>query len=179
MKYYKKLDLPGWEIVSQKTYNLLEKYEEKFLGTEDRRAIIYLDKIHYLRLVPEVLTIFKPYNLTIKTISAIRAISHDNLLHIDKLCESTYRINFPIKNCDNTYTKFYRVKDPSNSGWTHSNYPLTLFKDEDCVFEDEVTVDRPTMLNVRAPHKIVIGSDIFPRITVSFKFNEDISFLMD
>lgn len=187
MKYYKYLDVTGWEQIPDKTWAYLKQYTN-FANVDDKNWL-ELNLDHYKNFVPEIFEIFKPYNLTIDFIAAVKVCRPNTFIHVDTTEGTTYRVNVPVVNVDNTLTKFYTstvtpkqiiLKD----GKVIDNYKdysvnSILYKEEDCELAAELCVDRPVILNVKEPHKVSLPNKVYPRITLTIKFNEDIAYLIE
>lgn len=187
MKYYKYIDVDNWQDIPYKTRRYLRIYTN-FAGVDDKNWLD-LDLDHYRKFVPEVFEIFKPYNLTIDFIAAIKICRPSSFIHVDTTNGTDHRVNIPVSNYLNTLTKFYSSNvEPKKISLTDGKiadsieeYTVSsiLYKEEDCSLLDEVCVDKPVILNVKVPHRVVLPDRIYPRITLTIKFNEDISKLIE
>lgn len=187
MKYFKYLPTNGWESIPEKTWNYLVEHTD-FSGIDDKNWLD-LDLDHYRIYVPEIFEIFKPYNLTIDFVAAIKICRPNTFIHIDTTEDTTYRVNIPVLNYLGTSTKFYRsnvqpkqiiLKDGEViESFTNYSVNSILFKEDDCELVTEVCVDKPVILNVKVPHKVSLPNRVYPRITLTIKFKEDITGLIE
>lgn len=94
--------------------------------------------------------------------------------HIDSQ-DNYLALNFPLFNCENSYTAFYDLKDVDSiiddikpNGVI---YKKIVFNSQPKEI-DRYKLDRPIILNTKVPHKIFHNSQI-PRYAISFRFKED------
>ena len=175
MKYYRKLEVPKLgEIIS---------YARKYiLGNESvfqRKAgvnLIHLDPSFVLGS-EEIQYCLREYDLICVGAFAF-VMYHDNQcsIHSDSFIHDT-RLNIPVMNCEGTLTKFYDVPE-----WKIAHnvqgYEVKVAADPDkCIELAKVEIDRPTLLRVNTPHRVIVNK--IPRITISLYFNTDPTFILE
>jgi hypothetical protein len=96
---------------------------------------------------------------------------HDN--------NNTLAINFPLVNCENSFTEFWKSKeyDPTIR-YTSSNTPYIGFNRENCVKISEYTLTRPVVFNTSVPHS-VRNESTMPRLAISLRLINDPWHLVD
>ena len=117
---------------------------------------------------------------------AVAFVMYDNTqttIHIDvykPTHKNITRINVPILNTKNTFTRFYTGGDFSlytNPVTDITNYTLTGLAGLRLV--DKVEIDKPTVVKVNVPHDVKMDLEHVPRITLSLGFDRDPVFLLD
>lgn len=113
-------------------------------------------------------------SLVLRKIAVIRIEANDKgSVHIDTQ-KHFLALNFPILNCEDTYTGLYKVThgEPKIVSMTNG---LTYNTFDNCKFE-EITryniVDSAILFNTKIPHRVNNPTNS-ARITVSFRFDPD------
>jgi hypothetical protein len=176
MKYYKKLDINGWQNLSSEALTYVLQHPNIY----NRSAKISLMEIE----LPEALyhmpslNIFDVYDIKVSRV--LFYVMYDNSnsgIHSDCWPHNA-RINVPVLNCQSTYITFWSEviwKDSINAG----GQPLKIAVADCGKFEGMVEVDMPIVLLVNEPHKTIINKNKNrPRITLSLDFDKCPSFLI-
>jgi hypothetical protein len=106
----------------------------------------------------------------------------DVKIHIDnyKYKNVNARINIPILNTQNTFTRFYTggiFASVTNPLTNITALRLTDFNGLKLV--DKVEIDKPTVMRVNEPHDILKLNSEIPRITLTLGFDKDPVFLLE
>jgi hypothetical protein len=94
-------------------------------------------------------------------------------VHIDTQ-KNTLALNFPVVNCDNSYTSLYKINSgvakmiKMTNGLTHISFNKCDFTEIDRFYLKENAV----LFNTKIPHNVINLSDKL-RIAVSFRFVRD------
>jgi hypothetical protein len=176
MKTFKELDIKNWEDIASQVL-IYCQCNTRIYNREDGLSLIPLSGDIFLKIKPLIDHLFFPYSLTCtKAYVYVMYHSNDGSLHSDN-SEHHARINFPIFNCNDTYTEFYSVD--KSVYFKNSKYTIKLpAADADVKLINRVEIKQPTVLNVNAYHKVILNSDNRPRITLSLRFNRDPIFLL-
>jgi hypothetical protein len=176
MKYYKYLDLLGWEEVAEKIkiYLMLRPYlcDEVANGpwTNADLEELYVE-------IPELVKLFEPLNITINNVSFFTQSRKICNIHRDA-CTENFRINIPIINCEGSITRFFKSTKPPILTTQPNGIPYEIEDSSGCILVASAEVIKPTLLRVREPHQVVIFHANYPRITCTIKFNEDVEHLL-
>jgi hypothetical protein len=173
VNYYKKLEIDVGDIPAK-----LQKY------IEDRPELIkgtfsFLRKSEVYKEIPELEHLFKPLDLTIEFLAIVYyKFTHDTI-HVDNDTKQV-RINFPIANCEGTFTKWWKVTEPPEKRFTAvGGIPYDYYDPDKCQLMDQLELDGVYAIRVLEPHSVSALSEEKPRITVSIGFVEDIEYLLD
>ena len=93
--------------------------------------------------------------------------------HIDS-GESTLAINFPVINCNNVTTEFFKLES-NDLTIRHSkgtNLPYYHFDNNGKDAIASFSLTQPTLLNIKMPHSVVNNTEL-ERISLSFRFKKD------
>ena len=175
MKYYTYLDLPGWQLVSNKINHYLEARPNLWDEKSGAWAQADLTDIH--RDIPELAELFRPLNLTIRFVAFVTMSLKQLGIHRDGGVESC-RINIPIKNCEGSVTRFYTATKPPTVHTYPNGVSYRLEDAESCVHVASAEVIKPTLLRVHEPHSVNLFHENYPRITCTISFNEDLEHLL-
>jgi hypothetical protein len=177
MKYYKYLDLDHTEI-SDKIKNYFLTKNPEFIS-DNGQGSWRLAPINIHDEIPELTEFFKILNLTIEFVGFFVSFKNESSIHIDndnKPC----RINFPILNCEDTETLYYKIKKIDYINETQkNNLTYKLLKKENCEIVDKFVLNKPVLMRVLEPHQVVVNSNNFPRVSCTVQFTEDISHLLE
>jgi hypothetical protein len=75
-------------------------------------------------------------------------------IHVDH-GESTFSLNLPIKNCDNTFVNFYTSTTEPEKRFSNANVPYYYIDDSKCRLVDQIEMTQPYIINVKVPHNVV------------------------
>lgn len=172
MYYFRYLDL-RWEKAAEQIKDYLKQHPE-VVSPQLGSAVVAPENI--FTECPAIVSLFSP--LTIKWVGFFVTYGRAGVIHVDD-STAVARINFPVLNCEDTETKFFRTKDTStlvsqpNGNVLYKLDPLT------CEEIDHYYLNQAVVVNVLQPHQVVLNSKKYPRISCTVRFNEDISCLLD
>lgn len=188
MRYFKYIDIDNYQSIIEKSRKFVL---EKYLSSQ-KSTFSILDWITYIKYCPEILTAFSKHGL-IPYSGYIYSIfdKYSAPIHVDVINKKRpykCRINIPIYNCEHSRTFYYRqINNPKvlekfsphfhNAGFTS----YIKYEDDDPTLEkvDEVVVDRPTIMRVQEPHRVVIDQNYLPRVVLTFRMNIDPVYLLE
>lgn len=186
MNYYKKIDIDFYDEIVQDTlsYLLHQKPDIYNRNTATSGSFNVLNLEEFKKFCPKLDLGFAKYNLVCNL--AVAFVMYDNTqttIHID-VYKSTHinktRINVPILNTKDTFTRFYEGGEfalYTNPVTNITNYTMRGIKGLKLV--DKVEIDKPTVVRVDVPHDVKIDLKNVPRITLSLGFDKDPVFLVD
>jgi len=154
MFYYKPIDIPDFEIIRQKVYDLFPKnfnrtnlfYPENNLEPflEIKELTSFLENSNLLRQV---------YMFAFNVVTY----GYPEIIHVDT-GEFNYSLNLPILNCENTFIKFYETSiEPRIVNYitsTKSSATYLGFYKKDCQLVKSLEMTKPHIINVKIPHGI-------------------------
>lgn len=171
MKYYKYLDINTKDIAQEIKNYLLENPHliEKGQGSW-RLATDWL-----LENFPKVQELF-PWKIDYAGIF----VSHKNegSIHIDN-DHFPVRVNFPIMNCGDTVTKYFERTKVLNKGIQTNGVSFKRAETEDLKEVDSFVLTRPVAMRVLEPHQVCVIHNVFPRVSCTLQFKEDIEFILE
>lgn len=183
--YYKRVDFPEEESFTKKMQEyFLNSNFENDLVIENHFTWNKLSDKHYQEImrIPELQNWLIENDIICYRLAAIRVppLTRENM-HIDIVNPTiAYGMNFPIQNCDNTHTIFF--KDPLDKPLQiveklhyirkSDNKPVNYWSVSSPLIEaTRVTVNKGYWLNVREPHLIDNPNDSV-RITLSLNLQQ-------
>jgi hypothetical protein len=171
--YYKYLNL-DYEPVAEKIRKFLETRSE--LITDEQDSWIYAPR-EIIKEVPELLTLFKPLGLDILMMGFFVMHYKVTPIHIDKT-EIPIRINFPILNCENTETRYFKTVGPAVEKTQVNNLGFVEYQPDQCEVVDRFKLTQAVAMRVLEPHQVLVHHDNFPRISCTVAFKQDLSHLL-
>lgn len=132
-----------------------------------------------IRHVPLFNSMFDPFHLTVKRISLFVMFYKIGKIHIDDDAAHPFRINFPILNCKDTETRFYKVSDMPTTERQLNRLALHFFDPAKCELVDSFELDRPVIIKTQEPHQVIVHHSTPPRISCTVAFNEDLTDLFN
>jgi hypothetical protein len=140
----------------------------------------HLDSIKLLKDCPLMSTWMIENSLILRKIAIITVNAKSTgSIHTDTQ-QNFLALNFPILNCEDTYTGLYRVTQGEPKIVTMTN-GLTYSTFDNCEFE-EITryniTDSAVLFNTKIPHRVNNPTESM-RIAISFRFNPDPWMLID
>ncbi len=175
MAYYKYLDL-DYKPARQKLiqYFLVNPRLLNGIGG----AWVNADTVDLLKKVPELSQLFRPLNLTIERVSFFVMHQPTGTIHIDD--DTHYlRINFPVLNCENTETRFYKTTSSTTKIFQANRMAYHKFDPNECELVDKFTLDRAVVIKTKEPHQVVLLTNKYPRVSCTIAFNEDLTELFN
>lgn len=170
MKYYKYLDL-DYSITADKIKTFLEARPE--LVAPGRGAWVAAPK-EIVKEVPELLTMFKPLGLDVVMVGFFIMHYKIGSIHTDGT-DVPIRINFPILNCENTETRYFKTSGPSKSQAQPNGNSYVQFHPDYCEVVDSFKLTQAVAMRVLEPHQVVVNHDNLPRISCTVAFKQDLS----
>ncbi len=171
MEYYKFLELEWTQTA--------EAMKEYVLATPSlykagRGAWVNCDFLDVMHKVPEFLAMFDPLGLTIKRVSLFVMYYKVGKIHIDDDAIHPFRINFPVLNCKDTETRFYKVTNSPTTEKQLNNIAYHFYDPSNCELADSFELDRPVIFKTQEPHQVVMKHDTLPRISCTIAFHQDL-----
>ena len=195
MRYFKYIAIDNYQIIREKSV----KFFLKNYSSIRTSVFQQFDWTEYVKHCPEILTAFSRYDLEPYTgFIYIIYKQEESPLHTDYV-NSAYnkcRINIPVINCEFSKTFFYKkvssalaqerimqndiMTDPDNES---NSKPIDYIKYDENDFSlekvDEVVVDRPTVMRVQEPHRVMIDSNHVPRVVLTIHTRKDPVYLLN
>lgn len=167
MKYWQRIQIKDLDIIQSKTLNYMKANRSKFVPGTPFNPI---DFKSFVQAVPEFLTAFSEHGLKpISVATYIMFSNPDGAAHRDSITDRA-RINIPILNCENSWTNFYKLIDPSirpKISVNAAGQPYQSFDPKDIVLEDRVQIIEPTIIRPLEIHSIEMDETKVPRITLT------------
>jgi len=170
MKYYKYLNL-DYSIAADKIKTFLEARPE--LVAPGRGAWVAAPR-EIVKEVPELLTMFKPLGLDVVMVGFFIMHYKIGSIHTDGT-DVPIRINFPILNCENTETRYFKTSGPSKSQAQPNGNSYVQFHPDYCEVVDSFKLTQAVAMRVLEPHQVVVNHDNLPRISCTVAFKQDLS----
>lgn len=174
MKYFKYLDL-NFKPASDKLREYLIK-ENKIDNI--KVSWRYLDTGIILKEIPELTKMFAPLGLNIAVVGIFVCYHGTGTIHIDNTVDMC-RINFPVLNCEDTVTNFFKVNTLPIVRKQENGLLFHQFNVNDCELVDKMYLTKAAVLRVREPHQVVMNHNRYPRVSCTISFHQDISYLLD
>jgi hypothetical protein len=179
--YYKKIFIDDLEIIQSKVLQFI-KNRPAIYYRRSATSYNWLDVPDLLTHCPELVTSFAKFDLTI-TFAASHCMWFNNqsIVHIDRVPWEC-RINVPILNTKGSSTVFYtnvQYKDDVHIMADGRKYDVYTTTNTDFVEVDRVEIDQPTVLRVRAAHRVIMNQLTAPRINLTLGFNRDPVYMLE
>lgn len=144
---------------------------------------VLLDSNKFINECPLFLKWASDQDLKIKLVVGIKVNAHNEQIesktpHIDLMDdERNIALNFPIKNCDNTYTTMYKLKKGDQIDITLPDGTAYSKFSDDSEFEEVETfyLKKPTFFNTGIPHQVFNNTDDV-RLSLSIRFERNPKF---
>jgi hypothetical protein len=174
--YYRKIEIEHLDAIMSKclTYVKTQKdiYYQKPLGAY--RNLNFTELTAYC---PELVTAFDQYSIVCTYAAAFVTYRNaDVFVHVDAGNDQA-RINIPLENCKNTFTKFY--EGGKTLSYTNPVTGTTATRIFGAKLVDQVEIDRATVIRIKAAHAVHMDEDYAPRVTLTLGFDRDPVFLLD
>lgn len=171
MLNYKPLDLE-YKHVAEKILNYLTEF--KILKDSCYWHSFAIE--HFLKTIPEFQEMFDSINLTVIKV-AVLCTQGDDLIHVDTGPE-TARINIPLLNCENTFTRFFENHGKTTTRLLSKDISYTFIDPNSCTLIEQFTLTQPTVIRVDIPHQVLVPNPTLPRIVCTVFFKENIDYLL-
>jgi hypothetical protein len=176
MKYYKFLEL-NWMPAAHAMKDYV--IANPSLYKAGVGAWVPCDFLDVMRKVPELQIMFNPLGLTVKRVSLFVMTFKTGKIHIDDDAIHPFRINFPILNCKDTETRFYKVTQNPTTERQLNSIAYHFFNPSNCELVDSFELDRPVIFKTQEPHQVVVNHNKLPRISCTIAFHEDLESLFN
>jgi hypothetical protein len=181
MIYYKKIFIDDLEIIQAKVLAFI-KARPAIYYRRSATSYNWLNVSDLLNACPELVTSFAKFDLEI-TFAASHCMwkNRESVVHIDRVPWEC-RINVPILNTKGSRTFFYTNVDYKEDVHIMADgrkYDVYTTTNTDFVEADSVEVDQPTVLRVRAAHRVIMNELTAPRINLTLGFNRDPVYMLD
>jgi hypothetical protein len=180
MRYYKKIDIDYYDEIINDTLIYLKEQKPDIYNRIIPATYYVLDLEEFKRYCPKLDLAFAKYNLTCNyAVAFVMRDTSDVKVHIDTYWDSA-RINLPILNTQNTFTRFFE-----GGKFSEVTNPLTnitalrLSSVTGLKIVDKVEIDKATVMRVNVPHDILKLNKEIPRITLTLGFDKDPVFLLE
>lgn len=176
MRYYRELDLPNFDVIVEKCLAFVKNIDEVY--QRQRHTWNHLDHLSLMKACPELVCDVGQFGLECTYAAAYVVIGAGPYYprpHIDAPTFSLARINFPLLNCQNTFTEFFSNVQAIKTG---ADYSIAV--NDDYVLEDRIELVKATVLRVQEGHRVTkpAGNPV-PRITLTLDFQTDPVFLLE
>ena len=176
MRYYKFLDL-NWTDGADAMRNYV--LDHTSLYKAGKGAWVNCDFNDVMKKVPQLQEMFDPLGLTIKRVSLFVMYYKIGSIHIDDDAIHPLRINFPIINCKDTETRFYKVTDTPTTEKQLNKFAYHAFDPSKCELVDSFELDRPVIIKSQEPHQVLVHHNTPPRISCTIAFHENLESLFN
>ncbi len=176
MKYYKYIDLDNFDLIKNKSIDFIKPIDKIPYG------LSFINHNLLLSNCPELATSLIKLGFEIKAI-ALYTTYINGPIHIDYKTDrmNKCRINIPLINCEGSITEFF-AKGEYDSTLQKNGLEYFRQKENDTTAMKvaEVTVSKPTILNIQEPHRVVNKQNgQVPRICMSVFTDKDPYFLLE
>jgi hypothetical protein len=180
MIYFKEIDIDNLETIQKKCLDYVKTKEEIYKRLKPIGW--YLFNLEELKVsCPELQESFSKINLDIIYAGVIVIMEQKDMsVHCDNSPQDV-RINIPLLNCANTFTKFY-----SNIKTEIAINPITgyilnkVYNLDEIIYEDEFELRKATVLRVNEGHTVTLPkSNPVPRISLTLGFKQDLIYLLN
>lgn len=157
----------------------LNEYVSNKLIVSQENAFSRIDHIVLLHYCPALREYLKSLGLVTVIVGLIRSFPKQiaEQPHIDSFPQSL-AINFPVRDCENSVTNFYEPynEDGTEPVMTTLKHPNGVeyyhYKDASWRLLGSVTLNGPTLLNIKVPHKVDHHGEL-TRVSISIRFKDD------
>jgi len=183
MQYYKKIEIDYFDEIVSDTLKYLKEQKPDIYNKTIEATFYVLDLNEFKKHCPKLNLGFARYDLICNY--AVAFVMHkttDVKIHIDNYNNKNMnaRINIPILNTKNTFTRFFTGGEFTKITNPFTNVTaLRLTGPKDLKYVDKVEIDKTTVIRVNEPHDIVKLNKEIPRITLTLGFDKDPVFLLE
>jgi hypothetical protein len=175
--YYKKIEIDHLDTIKIKCLEYIKTQVDIYY--KPRGAYLPLNFLELTEACPELLTAFNRYSIVCTYASAfVTYFNKDIVIHTDAGHDQA-RINIPLENCKNTFTKFYQGGEPLEYVNKITGTTATILTGSGITLVDQVEIDQATIVRVKAPHSVIMDESHAPRVTLTLGFDRDPVFLLD
>jgi hypothetical protein len=160
MIYFKEIELDNLEIIQEKCLEYIKTQE--IVYKKLKPASWYILKVDELMTsCPELQLSFSKFNLTVNYAAAIVMMEEKDIrVHTDNWHQEA-RINIPLLNCANTFTKFYsNIKTQELHNPSTGMVSKTVINLDEIVYECGLELRKATILRSNEGHHITLQVQI-------------------
>jgi hypothetical protein len=179
MIYFKEIDIENLEIIQEKCLNYVKTQETVYKKLKPASWYI-LNTEEVTDSCPELQQSFSKMNLDINYVAAIVMMEEKDIrVHTDNWNQDA-RINIPLLNCKNTFTKFYsNIKTEDLYNPSTGLISKTVVNLDEIVYECGLELRKATVLRSNEGHHITLpSSNPVPRISLTIGFVQDPVYLL-
>lgn len=175
MKYWKTLEIPGFEEAQRK----LLKYV--------RTQTTFMNGPHFWNQInPAIVTLIAPelksWLASLDTVCTYATVLyiHRPTIEIHRDSDSAAaRVNIPLLNTENTHTVFYKTETEPKRVELPNGQVFWEYDPAHCVEVTRTEILKPTIIRVDQPHQVLCTQPVYPRMMLSLKLKRDPVQLMD
>jgi len=166
---FEEIEIENFHDIISQFNSVIENYRKK-----NQYNFNLIDRDSFLKDCDLVKKYFDNNECVISNIATIEIAAKSNgSLHTDNY-RNTLALNFPVFNCEDSYTSLYKVIDGEPvlkvypNGLTHTDFGSCCLTEvaKYCIR------DKAILFNTQVPHQVYNNSDK-PRLAVSFRFAKD------
>lgn len=180
MIYFKEIDIDNLDIIKTKCLGYIKTQETVYKKLKP--ASWYVLNVEELTAnCPELQQSFDKLGLTINYAAAIVMMAEKDIrVHTDNWHQEA-RINIPLLNCENTFTKFYsNIKTQELHNPSTGMVSKTVINLDEIVYECGLELRKATILRSNEGHHITLpSSNPVPRISLTIGFVQDPVYLLN
>jgi hypothetical protein len=177
--YFKEIDIDNLEIIQKKCLDYVKTQEMVYKKLKP--ASWYVLNLEELKAsCPELQESFSKINLDINYVAAIVMMEEKDIrVHTDNWFQEA-RINIPLLNCENTFTKFYsNIKTQDLHNLSTGLVSKTVVNLDEIQYECGLELRKATVLRSNEGHHISVPStNPAPRISLTIGFVQDPVYLL-
>ena len=179
MRYFKEIDIDNLEIIQKKCLDYIKTQETVYKKLKP--ASWYILNVEELKSsCPELQESFSKINLDINYAAGIVMMEEKDIrVHTDNWHQEA-RINIPLLNCENTFTKFYsNIKTQELYNPSTGMTSKTVINLNEIIYQGGLELRKATVLRSNEGHHITLPStNPVPRISLTIGFVQDPVYLL-
>jgi len=180
MIYFKEIDIDNLDIIQKKCLDYVKTQEMVYKKLKPASWYI-LNTDEVKASCPELQESFSKINLDINYIAAIVMMEEKDIrVHTDNWNQEA-RINIPLLNCENTFTKYYsNIKTQDLYNPSTGLISKTVINLDEILYECGLELRKATVLRSNEGHHITVPStNPVPRISLTIGFVQDPVYLLN
>lgn len=166
-----------WDEPFDKYTKQLRRFVESTGLIENGTFFNPISAARVYHVIPDLQELFNKYGIndmvSMAVIRVLPASLAPNFPHVDVMpsAEQKVAINWPVLNCDDTFTTFYEKKPDANPEVVKlpNGLPYERYSYDDVIETHRIKIDKPVALRYDVLHAVV-NETKNTRITVSFRF---------
>jgi len=180
MIYFKEIDIDNLVIIQEKCLAYIKTQETVYKKLKP--ASWYILNVEELKAsCPKLQESFSKINLDINYAAAIVMMEEKDIrVHTDNWHQEA-RINIPLLNCENTFTKFYsNIKTKELHNPSTGMVSKTVTNLDEIIYECGLELRKATILRSNEGHHITLpNGNPVPRISLTIGFEQDPVYLLN